>query len=134
MFSWVSRDSSMARVGKGGSDGCATGIRGAVWDGGAVYRAPGGASLVHRICLCRGRQAWRLKARPRVYECTVCHRQESVTAGTVSHRMRTDLSKWFVAAYLMGRDRLCGLPDWSLALDPALRAPSAASAFAPACG
>src|SRR5271168_5501098 len=49
--------------------------------------------------------AWRLKARPRVYECATCHRQESVTAGTVLHRTRTDLSKWFVAAYLMGRDK-----------------------------
>jgi transposase-like protein len=28
-----------------------------------------------------------------------------VTAGTVFHRTRTDLSKWFVAAYLMGRDK-----------------------------
>jgi hypothetical protein len=54
---------------------------------------------------CGGRRAWRLKARPRVYECTACHRQESVTAGTVLHRTRTDLSKWFVAAYLMGRDK-----------------------------
>jgi len=28
-----------------------------------------------------------------------------VTAGTVFHRTRTDLTKWFVAAYLMGRDK-----------------------------
>jgi hypothetical protein len=28
-----------------------------------------------------------------------------VTAGTVFHRTRTDLAKWFVAAYLMGRDK-----------------------------
>ncbi|MGH6738504.1 MAG: IS1595 family transposase, partial [Bradyrhizobium sp.] len=34
-----------------------------------------------------------------------CHRQESVTAGTVFHRTRTGLSKWFLAAYLMGRDK-----------------------------
>jgi transposase-like protein len=54
---------------------------------------------------CGGRAAWRLKARPRVYECGRCHRQESVTAGTVFHRTRTDLSKWFLAAYLMGRDK-----------------------------
>ena len=55
---------------------------------------------------CGGRQAWRLKARARVYECGgTCHRQESVTAGTVFHRTRTDLSKWFLAAYLMGRDK-----------------------------
>jgi hypothetical protein len=54
---------------------------------------------------CGGRQAWRLKARPRVYDCGTCHRQESVTAGTVFHRTRTDRSKWFLAAYLMGRDK-----------------------------
>lgn len=54
---------------------------------------------------CGGHQAWRLKARPRVYECAVCHRQESVTSGTVFHRTRTDLPKWFLAAHLMGRDK-----------------------------
>ena len=54
---------------------------------------------------CGGRRAWRLKARPRVYECATCHRQESATAGTVFHRTCTDLTKWFVAAYLMGRDK-----------------------------
>jgi transposase-like protein len=40
-----------------------------------------------------------------VYECATCHRQESVTAGTVFHRTGTDLAKWFLAAYLMGRDK-----------------------------
>jgi hypothetical protein len=67
----------------------------------AELRWPGGF-----VCSgCGGRAAWRLKARPRVYECGTCHRQESVTAGTVFHRTRTDLSKWFLAAYLMGRDK-----------------------------
>ena len=54
---------------------------------------------------CGGRAAWRLKARPRVSECAACHRQELVTAGTVFHRTRTDLAKWFLAAYLMSRDK-----------------------------
>lgn len=40
-----------------------------------------------------------------VYECVACHHQASVTAGTVFHRTRTDLAKWFLAAYLMGRDK-----------------------------
>src|SRR3954470_14012827 len=40
---------------------------------------------------CGGRAAWRLRARPRVYECGTCHRQESVIAGTVFHRTRTEL-------------------------------------------
>src|SRR5712671_1035314 len=53
----------------------------------AGLRWPGGF-----VCSgCRGRVAWRLKDRPRVYECGTCHRQESVTAGTVFHRTRTDL-------------------------------------------
>jgi len=54
---------------------------------------------------CGGREAWRLKARPRVYECGCCHHQESVTSGTVFHRTRTALSKWFLAAHLMGCDK-----------------------------
>ena len=67
----------------------------------AGLRWPGGF-----VCAgCGEREAWRLKARPRVYECGKCHRQESVTAGTVFHRTRTDLAKWFLAAYLMGRDK-----------------------------
>jgi hypothetical protein len=33
------------------------------------------------------------------------HRQESVTAWTVFDRTRTALAKWFLAAYLMGRDK-----------------------------
>jgi len=67
----------------------------------AGLRWPGGFACAG----CGGRQAWRLKARPRVYECAACHRQESVTAGTVLHRTRTGLCKWFLAAYLMGRDK-----------------------------
>jgi len=67
----------------------------------AGLRWPGGF-----VCAgCGGRNAWRLKGRPRVYECCDCHRQESVTAGTVFHRTRTALPKWFLAAYLIGRDK-----------------------------
>ena len=54
---------------------------------------------------CGGREAWRLKTRPRVYECESCHHQESVTSGTIFHRTRTELPKWFLAAYLMGCDK-----------------------------
>ena len=54
---------------------------------------------------CGGRGAWRLKERARTYECRGCGHQESVTAGTIFHRTRTDLPKWFLAAYLMGKDK-----------------------------
>src|SRR6516165_4333608 len=67
----------------------------------AGLRWPGGFACAG----CGRRQAWRLKTRPRVYECATCHRQESATAGTVFHRTRTDLTKWFLAAYLMGHDK-----------------------------
>jgi transposase-like protein len=40
-----------------------------------------------------------------MYECRSCGHQESVTAGTVFHRTRTELPKWFLAAYLMGKDK-----------------------------
>jgi transposase-like protein len=72
-----------------------------------LYRASGAAALAGRFCLRRLRRSRGLaaEARARVYECAACHRQESVTAGTVFHRTRTDLPKWFLAAYLMGRDK-----------------------------
>lgn len=54
---------------------------------------------------CGGRKAWRLKSRPRVYQCTASAHQVSVTSGTIFHRTRTALPKWFFAAYLMGRDK-----------------------------
>src|SRR5438046_854396 len=43
----------MAPAGKGGSDDWAIGIRGAVWDGGAVHQAHGETQLSHRSCLSR---------------------------------------------------------------------------------
>lgn len=49
---------------------------------------------------CGNDQAWPISARL-VWECTACHRQTSVTAGTVLHRTHTPLHLWFWAAYLM---------------------------------
>jgi hypothetical protein len=46
----------------------------------------------------RGQQAWRLKARPRVYECASCHRQVSVTAGAcfiAPARSRSPMAGWW---------------------------------------
>jgi transposase-like protein len=36
-----------------------------------------------------------------MWECALCHRQTSLTAGTVLHKTRTALHLWFWAAYLM---------------------------------
>lgn len=69
----------------GTQDRCIEHLSGLRWPGGYACAA------------CGGREAWRLKGRARIYECRGCGRQESVTAGTIFHRTRTELPKWFLA-------------------------------------
>ena len=40
-----------------------------------------------------------------LYQCTHCHRQTSVTAGTVLHHSHVSLSKWFLAFYFVVQDK-----------------------------
>ncbi len=54
---------------------------------------------------CQGTKAYHLGARPRIFECAACGHQYSITAGTIFHKTRTDLRKWFLAAYLIGHDK-----------------------------
>jgi transposase-like protein len=49
---------------------------------------------------CQGREAWPVSSR-RLWQCTACGYQASLTAGTVLHKTRTPLQLWFWAAYLM---------------------------------
>ena len=82
----------------------------------AQWRWPGGF-----VCVgCAGRAAYQLSSRPRVFECAGCGRQHSVTAGTVFHRTRTPLRKWFAAAWLIGQDKR-GVSALFLARELALR-------------
>jgi Transposase zinc-ribbon domain len=69
---------------------------------------------------CAGRTAYQLASRPRVFECAGCGQQQSVTAGTVFHRTRTPLRKWFAAAWLIGQDKR-GVSALFLARELALR-------------
>jgi transposase-like protein len=69
---------------------------------------------------CAGRTAYQLAARPRVFECAACGQQHSVTAGTVFHRTRTPLRKWFAAAWMMAQDKR-GVSALFLARELALR-------------
>jgi transposase-like protein len=62
----------------------------------AASRWPGG----FRCPACGGERAWVLERR-HLWECSDCHRQVSVTAGTVMHGTRTPLRLWFWAAYLV---------------------------------
>ena len=36
-----------------------------------------------------------------LYQCNRCHHQTSITAGTIFHRTRLPLTKWFLAIYLL---------------------------------
>lgn len=40
-----------------------------------------------------------------LYQCTHCHRQTSVTAGTVLHHSHVSLRKWFLAFYFVSQDK-----------------------------
>lgn len=53
---------------------------------------------------CGGTSCCQLSGR-REYVCKHCHRQSSVTAGTVLHRTHLPLTIWFWAIYLVARDK-----------------------------
>lgn len=40
-----------------------------------------------------------------LFECKDCHRQTSVTSGTIFHKTKTPLTKWFLAIYLVANDK-----------------------------
>jgi len=60
-------------------------------------RWPGG----FRCPRCAHDKAWSLETKRHTYEYTRCHRQTSVTAGTILHRSKLPLLVWFWAAFLM---------------------------------
>jgi len=53
---------------------------------------------------CGGTGCYQLHGR-REYVCKQCHRQSSVTVGTVLHRTHLPLTVWFWAIYLVARDK-----------------------------
>jgi hypothetical protein len=50
---------------------------------------------------CGNCQGWELETKPFTWECAGCHRQTSVTAGTVMHRSKLPLRTWFEAIPLL---------------------------------
>ena len=50
---------------------------------------------------CASLKGWALTTKAWTFECAACHRQTSVTAGTVLHGSKLKLTVWFWAAYLM---------------------------------
>ena len=54
------------------------------------------------ICpVCGSNKAWALETKAFVHEGARCHKQTSVTAGTLMHGSKLSLTVWFWAAYLM---------------------------------
>ena len=68
---------------------CATYLTAARWPDGFVCPA------------CGSVKGWALTTKDWTHECAACHRQTSVTAGTVLHGSKLKLTVWFWAAYLM---------------------------------
>lgn len=54
-----------------------------------------------RCPACPSEKGWKLTHRPAIWECASCHRQTSVTAGTIMHRTHLPLLTWFLAAHLV---------------------------------
>jgi hypothetical protein len=50
---------------------------------------------------CQGQKGWRLERERTLWECACCHRQTSVTAGTVMHRSKVPLRTWFTAIHIV---------------------------------
>lgn len=68
---------------------CASYLTAARWPDGFVCPA------------CGSVKGWALTTKAWTHECAACHRQTSVTAGTVLHGSKLKLTVWFWAAYLM---------------------------------
>lgn len=68
---------------------CASYLTAARWPDGFVCPA------------CGSVKGWALTTKAWTHECAACHRQTSVTAGTVLHGAKLKLTVWFWAAYLM---------------------------------
>jgi transposase-like protein len=58
-----------------------------------------------RCPACGHDHGWELGRGTLVIECAKCHRQTSVTAGTVLHRSHLPLKVWFLAAWLVATHR-----------------------------
>jgi hypothetical protein len=64
----------------------------------AAIRAASPAGFACQGEDCGGTRYYRSNARPRVFECTRCKKQRSVTAGTFLHGSHVGLVEWMIAA------------------------------------
>lgn len=57
------------------------------------------------ICPVCGSRDYSYISSRRIYECSECHHQTSITSGTIFHSTNLPLVKWFWAIYLMASDK-----------------------------
>ena len=58
----------------------------------------------YRCSRCGGDRAYHIEDRG-LYQCAACKYQSALTAGTVMHKTRTPLVKWFGVIYLISTDK-----------------------------
>ena len=54
---------------------------------------------------CEGKDFWKITMRG-LYKCATCRHQVSHTAGTIFHKTRTPLLKWFMLIFRMASSKL----------------------------
>lgn len=70
------------------------------WDYLKLMRWPDGLTCLR----CKGRKFDFIRTR-RIFECKGCHKQMSITAGTIFEKSRLPLHKWFWAIFLMSTSK-----------------------------
>ncbi|GBD86656.1 ISXO2-like transposase domain protein [bacterium BMS3Abin03] len=53
---------------------------------------------------CKGREFWKISTRG-LYKCRMCNYQVSITSGTIFHKTRTPLMKWFMLIFRMATSK-----------------------------
>ena len=54
---------------------------------------------------CGGRKCWLILTQQRLYKCTSCRNRVSLTSGTIFHKTRTPLMKWFMLIFRMATSK-----------------------------
>lgn len=57
------------------------------------------------VCPACGGRTYSLYSARRLFQCSTCRRQTSVKAGTIFHKSRAPLTKWFFAIYLVTQSK-----------------------------
>ena len=78
---------------------------------------------------CGHDHGWALRGKAHTFECAGCHRQTSVTAGTILHGTKLTLTIWFWAAYLMAThsNGISALQHWAAGRSALSASPTNAS-------